>query len=267
MNDNVFAVADIRQSLDDILSPVPSHSRYNAGPVIEDVEMVDVDDFEHEHEPVPGEKPEPKTQSEKIPVNKLVIRNSSPSIGIDENSDGLSMGLSGPVSASSRSNGSGDSLNRSSSHTVGYSSVDPHLKQVNYALAIHWYLQLAFNCLLWGLVGYSIYYVGYIFRLDVEGRRQAHRTNVAIEIASCLKNYVTNKCMPDQRAPALEDECIRWEQCLNIDPDTHVGTLKLVAETVLDIISVFFVPLQNLSYIAYGTMFSVLLAFSLLLTK
>lgn len=265
MDDSVFAVTDIRQSLEDILQPSTPQTRHNTDPDVEDVEMVDADDIEHQ--PVPKQRPDPKPQVEPIPVNKLVIRNKTLRSDSESSPNSLAIGLNGPVSASSPTNTSNVSLDRSNSNTIGYSSVDPHLKQVNYALAVNWYLQLAFNCLLWGFVGYSIYYVGYIFRLDVEGRRQAHRTNMAIEIASCLKNYVTNKCMPDQRAPALEEECIRWEKCLNIDPDTHIGTLKLVAETVLDIVSVFFVPLQNLSYIAYGTIFSALLAFSLLLTK
>lgn len=74
------------------------------------------------------------------------------------------------------------------------------------------------------------------------------------EIASCSKQYIENRCSPEQRVPAMEKACLAWEQCMRRDPNV-VGRSRPYAETIAEILNGLVEP------ISYKTMFFILVAF------
>lgn len=49
--------------------------------------------------------------------------------------------------------------------------------------------------------------VNYISRLEILSENNA-----------CTKHYMDNKCDPSTRVPAMQNQCIEWEKCLQRDP-------------------------------------------------
>lgn len=58
------------------------------------------------------------------------------------------------------------------------------------------------------------------------------------EIAECTSLYLTNRCDPSMRVPAMEAACRAWELCMNRDP-TSLGRISIVAETFANVLNSF----------------------------
>lgn len=86
------------------------------------------------------------------------------------------------------------------------------------------------------------------------------------EISQCSKQYVENRCSPEQRVPAMERSCLLWEQCMKRDPSV-IGRAKLSAETFAEIINGLIEPISYKTMIfmlvaLFGTLFLSNYAFS-----
>lgn len=85
-------------------------------------------------------------------------------------------------------------------------------------------------------------YIAYQFiqaiRRDVAERIDEYSVEILQEIAQCTQAYMTNRCEPGQRVPAMEGACGAWETCMNRDPKV-VGRARVGAETFADIINSF----------------------------
>jgi hypothetical protein len=120
------------------------------------------------------------------------------------------------------------------------------------------YLQLFFNAFLICLILYLTLQFIKTVRRDVELKVEEYKTIILNEIAQCSKQYLENRCHPNERVPAIDKACNSWYQCMNRDP-TEISWTKISAETIAEIINGFVEP------ISYKTMiFFILLTFGLL---
>jgi len=72
---------------------------------------------------------------------------------------------------------------------------------------------------------------------------QADDAELLQEIAECTNLYLTNRCDPSLRVPAMEAACRAWELCMNRDP-TVIGRIDVVAETFAGVINSFVDPIS-----------------------
>lgn len=101
------------------------------------------------------------------------------------------------------------------------------------------YLQIFSNFLFASFLTYSLYNIFQIFLNDVSSRRFKYVTAAIAEAERCSREYVRNECRLDLRAPLLEEQCNDWEICMDTDPELAVGTLKVHAEVLSEIMNSF----------------------------
>lgn len=63
------------------------------------------------------------------------------------------------------------------------------------------------------------------------------------KISECQTSYLTNRCDPDTRIPAMQSLCTEWEKCMAKDPK-EIGKLKVFTETLAEIVNKFIEPLS-----------------------
>ncbi|KAI5190514.1 hypothetical protein NECID01_1020 [Nematocida sp. AWRm77] len=80
------------------------------------------------------------------------------------------------------------------------------------------------------------------FILSVKSDITVKTTNILegnrFQIEECRRQYVLNKCHPDERVPALEEQCKSWEKCMAKDPFREEIT-KVVFRVASDAIEEF----------------------------
>ncbi|KAK9898474.1 hypothetical protein P389DRAFT_34549 [Cystobasidium minutum MCA 4210] len=100
------------------------------------------------------------------------------------------------------------------------------------------YLQFGFNTslilvslalLLWFLV---------TLQHDVAQRVSEYSIELQQEIMHCSSNYISNRCQPGERVPAMEAMCKQWEFCMNKDPKV-VNKLRVAAEVMAEVVNGF----------------------------
>jgi hypothetical protein len=101
------------------------------------------------------------------------------------------------------------------------------------------YLQILSNFVFASFIAYSLYNIFQIFISDTSSRRAKYITAAVAEAERCSREYVRNECRLDLRAPQLEEQCNSWEFCMDADPEIAVGTLKVHAEVLSEIINSF----------------------------
>ncbi|ORX90774.1 hypothetical protein K493DRAFT_56516 [Basidiobolus meristosporus CBS 931.73] len=117
------------------------------------------------------------------------------------------------------------------------------------------WLQLAFNLFLVAITLYIIMQLIYTVQRDVDIKVKEYSQSILQEIEQCSKNYAENRCILEDRVPAMENPCNVWEACIKRDP-TVIGRAKVSAETFAEILNNFVEP------ISYKTMiFSTILIF------
>jgi hypothetical protein len=77
-----------------------------------------------------------------------------------------------------------------------------------------------------------------IVRQDLDNRVQESVAVAASKIQECSLNYITNRCNPDLRVPAMEAICAQWERCMNDDPN-KVGRSSVSAAMLAEILNSF----------------------------
>ncbi|WWD20315.1 hypothetical protein CI109_104791 [Kwoniella shandongensis] len=80
-------------------------------------------------------------------------------------------------------------------------------------------------------------------RRDVKDKMQEYSVEILQEIAECTNLYLTNRCDPTFRVPAMEAPCKAWDACMNRDP-TMVGRINIIAETFAGVINSFVEPIS-----------------------
>lgn len=130
------------------------------------------------------------------------------------------------------------------------------------------YLQLIFNlCLLSVLLYFLVSFILTI-QADVNKKVEEYSAEILSEISICSKEYLENRCSPDQRVPAMQMACQAWEKCMDRDP-ALVGRARVSAETFAEIVNSLIEPISYKTMIfclvlLFGSLFISNFAFGIL---
>ncbi|KAF3910395.1 hypothetical protein ABW20_dc0103035 [Dactylellina cionopaga] len=105
------------------------------------------------------------------------------------------------------------------------------------------YLQLFINILIAALAIYVIYLFVVTIQRDVEKKVGEYVNEAVIEVARCQTQWITNRCQPELRVPAMEQQCHVWKVCSDGDPHA-IGRSKVSAETFAEIVNGFVEPIS-----------------------
>ncbi|KNE68214.1 hypothetical protein AMAG_12892 [Allomyces macrogynus ATCC 38327] len=120
-------------------------------------------------------------------------------------------------------------------------------------LALLGYLQVLWNVLLASAGAYVVYTAYAAAAADLAHRFQAYTADEAAKIDECARQYVTNRCDPATRVPAVNAFCLDLEKCMHADP-TRVPATALSAAAVAELIDAF---VAKLSYKSLGFLLAI----------
>lgn len=100
------------------------------------------------------------------------------------------------------------------------------------------YLQFSLNAALVLFLLGVIVYLMLQLRSDVAERVTASGIELQQEIMHCSSSYISNRCTPGERVPAMERQCNEWEFCMNRDPKV-VNQLRVTAEVIAEVVNGF----------------------------
>lgn len=110
------------------------------------------------------------------------------------------------------------------------------------------YLQLFFNVVVFGFIVYVISSGLVTFWRDVDMILHQDSIELLADISQCTQLYLQNDCRPDIRPPALHDDCVKWEKCMDRNTDA-IGRSKVTAQLVAEIVNSFMEPFSYKSMI------------------
>jgi hypothetical protein len=133
------------------------------------------------------------------------------------------------------------------------------------------YLQLGFNLFLISIILYFLVSFITTIQADVNKKVEEYSAEILSEISVCSKDYLENRCSPDQRVPAMQLACQAWERCMERDP-AKVGRARVSAETFAEIVNSLIEPISYKTMIfclalIFGSLFVSNFAFGLLRQK
>ncbi|ORY74141.1 Brl1/Brr6 domain-containing protein, partial [Protomyces lactucae-debilis] len=133
------------------------------------------------------------------------------------------------------------------------------------------YLQLTFNLFLLLILLYFLVSFILTIQSDVNKKVEEYSAEILSEISQCSKEYLENRCSPDQRVPAMQSACQAWERCMERDPQ-KVGRARVSAETFAEIVNSFIEPISYKTMVfvlglVLGSLFVSNFAFSVLRQK
>lgn len=105
------------------------------------------------------------------------------------------------------------------------------------------YLQLFFNIFIVMVVLYLTTSFLLTIRADVNTKVKQYSIKRQLEIDECSQKFMVNRCNGGYRAPALEELCSRWEECMSQDPD-EVGRARVSAQTFAEILNSLIDPIS-----------------------
>lgn len=108
---------------------------------------------------------------------------------------------------------------------------------------LSYYPQVLMNYFIMGMAMYLIWVVVSTVRADVDKASEMEVSAVLAEMSACARDYISNRCAPDLRVPAMEQSCDAWEACMNRDPQA-VARARVSAHTFAKIINSFIEPLS-----------------------
>ncbi|CUS24231.1 LAQU0S14e03136g1_1 [Lachancea quebecensis] len=117
------------------------------------------------------------------------------------------------------------------------------------------YIQLFVNTvIISGLLYLCVRFLRLV-RRDVEWKVENKAVLVAKAAHQCRANYEANRCEPEERAPALEAQCVEWAHCMSKSHELRdlQHSTVLWAETLAEIINGFFKPISVKSLIILST--------------
>jgi hypothetical protein len=95
---------------------------------------------------------------------------------------------------------------------------------------LSYYMQLGVNVILASMFIYIIWCAWSAIIADVDLESTKHMSEVLVDIAACRKQYIMNRCTPEDRVPGMEKLCGTWETCMNRDPK-KVARASVTAKT------------------------------------
>lgn len=133
------------------------------------------------------------------------------------------------------------------------------------------YLQLFFNISLLSILLYFLVSFIMTIQADVNKKVEEYSAEILSEISICSKEYLENRCSPDQRVPAMQMACQAWERCMERDP-AQVGRARVSAETFAEIVNSLIEPISYKTMIfclvlVFGSLFVSNFAFGILRSK
>ena len=133
------------------------------------------------------------------------------------------------------------------------------------------YLQLFFNLFLLSVLLYFLVSFIMTIQADVNKKVEEYSAEILAEISTCSKDYLENRCSPDQRVPAMQLACQAWERCMERDP-AKVGRARVSAETFAEIVNSLIEPISYKTMVfclvlVFGSLFVSNAAFSVLRQK
>ncbi|RSH93329.1 hypothetical protein EHS25_007683 [Saitozyma podzolica] len=147
------------------------------------------------------------------------------------------------ILAGRRDGSGGPNGARKTEHTYNFNVPTPGLRHSEIPALLVGYLQFFVNAAVVVFVLYLAVQFVLTVRRDVKERMQEASVEILQEIAECTKLYLTNRCDPTLRVPAMEAPCRAWEACMQRDP-TVVGRTNVVAETFAGVINSFVDPIS-----------------------
>lgn len=100
-------------------------------------------------------------------------------------------------------------------------------------------IQIILNSLIM-LAFLSIGIVAFIaIKKDVDKKVATYVNEAIFKINSCKRDYFINNCVPEMRAPALENRCNEWATCMEQDPESVI-TSRAYFEVLADCLNAFF---------------------------
>lgn len=100
------------------------------------------------------------------------------------------------------------------------------------------YANTIFNTILLLIFSYILISSILLLRKDIKDKIKIQKKAIEILIKKSTYNYHINKCEPNQRVPALQNLCSKWECDMNRSIDS-VQVLKIIAEVIGDFIDTF----------------------------
>lgn len=101
------------------------------------------------------------------------------------------------------------------------------------------WLQLGFNIVMVSLAVFGLMFVVYQIRSDLSYANEKARAALTHEMATCATDFVKNNCDPaGKRPPALEEQCNRWEACMNQDASA-IMQLQVSVRNIAEIVNEF----------------------------
>eukprot|EP00917_Polyrhabdina_sp_WS-2016_P012149 GHVP01026745.1.p1 GENE.GHVP01026745.1~~GHVP01026745.1.p1 ORF type:complete len:271 (-),score=44.38 GHVP01026745.1:1012-1737(-) len=134
-------------------------------------------------------------------------------------------------------------------------------RKIPFPVLLIGYLQVLFNTSISCILIYFVLKFIRIMQRDISIKMNEKLAEIKSEIEICKRLYSENKCMPDQRVPAMENQCLAWERKMNSDP-TAVRLSNIFAETLGGILNSFFEPIsyKSLIFVALGLIFFILIS-------
>ncbi len=84
---------------------------------------------------------------------------------------------------------------------------------------------------------------------DIQRKRMQSYEALLIRRDQCASNYRENRCDPPTRVKRLEQHCVEWEECMNLDPQAAFRQTSLAASILSEVIGNFVDPLSVKSII------------------
>lgn len=109
--------------------------------------------------------------------------------------------------------------------------------------AIHGYVLLFFNTLIFGIIGTVVLQLFLTIRRDLKNKAARHSSEILQQILECSNQYHINHCNPKERVPAMQKICNEWELCMNRSPDDVIMS-EVGAETIAETLNQFVKPLE-----------------------
>ncbi|ORX37705.1 Di-sulfide bridge nucleocytoplasmic transport domain-domain-containing protein [Kockovaella imperatae] len=128
-------------------------------------------------------------------------------------------------------------------HHYNFHTHAPSLRHTEIPSLLIGYVQVFVNVAVVLAVLYLFLHLLLAIRRDVHDRMIEVSTEILQEIAECNHLYLTNRCDPALRVPAMDAPCKAWEACLKRDP-TKVQRTSVLAETFASVINSFVEPIS-----------------------
>lgn len=116
------------------------------------------------------------------------------------------------------------------------------------------YIQVGFNLFFLFVTVFGIYTFWSAVKEDITNASNVEISIAQEAIAQCARDYVNNRCGPDQRVEALRTMCADWDVCMRRDAQA-VGRARVSAHTFAQIVNSFVEPISYKTMVCSSSTF------------